>query len=254
MSIIRFKSVLLPDQVGYQLSAACDDTTLWRQYCNTPGLSFISTNLQEYGTLGDTGVQHTPLGPARREHLVDCVLSLTDYLIDCIKVDGIRSQIVRDALLQLYLPTPRAKQIEMAAKLKWREDKKQWFSWVEEKVTSNPKVRYDRRYHELDDHNFNGLWPYEQVAACYYIENHNAMLGVLGQTWIRYRAQQHLEPNGYGSPWIKELKGNEWDAMRVLFSFIEGWQNLAHSVSWLETVKQNETQRMNAEQKEGATA
>ena len=185
---------------------------------------------------------------------MDCVLSLTDYLIDCVKVDGIRSQVVRDALQQLYLPTPRAKQIEMAAKLKYREDKRQWFSWEEEKVTSNPKVQYDRRYHELDERTFTGLWPYEQVAACYYIANPNAMLGVLGWTWIRYRAQQHLDDGSYGSPWHQELKGSEWDAMQVLFTFIEGWQNLAHAVGWLETVKQNEARRMNAEQKEGAVA
>jgi hypothetical protein len=250
MSIIRFKSVLQPEVVGYQISHGHDDDALWRRYYHTPPREFLSLRIQQYDTLGDVGVQHSPLSPARMGNLEDCMASLVAHCEACMKLDGPRSKDVGEIASMLCLPSVRVDQVRMMEKIRSYDPAQEtmYYSWSLAKLGRSSNLRHDKRYFKVTAQ-LAGCNPIDRVAMGFAAEHQNSIIGTLDWAYVRYQAMKILEPTSYTNPWPEYLTPQQWDALHVLFTLLEAWRDLAIALRWNDTVMQNFAQRTIAEQK-----
>jgi hypothetical protein len=94
-----------------------------------------------FQTYGDGLTQHAPSTPALKEDMADYLASLASWLVNN---PGDIEEVRR-----FYDPIQRRK-VLFAATIK-HKDKRQWYSMVEEKVSSADSRRHDRRWNEVPD-------------------------------------------------------------------------------------------------------
>lgn len=128
-----FQSISNKD-IGYRF-----DTEFWGVRRNMG--DYVDENLRVYETYGDAGVQHAPERLVQRAEWCDCLGSLAKHLLEN------PEQI--EKFCNSWPSTLDPKAIEFAAGVQFREDKDQWYSVNEQKVSKDPKKQHDRRWEKV---------------------------------------------------------------------------------------------------------
>lgn len=137
MNAIRFKSILAPDNIGYEWTN--DATTFWDTAYKDPGALHCAAGC--YETLGDGDTQHSPLRVVFKDKFTDFCLSLALFLVKnpgC----GIKGY-------QLGFDHPNDKTIDFLANLVHREDKQQYYCAQELKTSCSSSKQHDKRWERV---------------------------------------------------------------------------------------------------------
>ena len=110
------------------------------EYINNVGLH---SNVKEFLTYNDGLVQHSPDNIVSENAVLDFLSSLAIYLVD--NPDQIKS-----LCKVFYLDYLDKNLLTFLSKLKYKEDKKIYYSFLERKISSNYNKRHDVRWSEVD--------------------------------------------------------------------------------------------------------
>ena len=135
MNAITLKSVLQPGKVGYRLSDDYD----WQVRGNAP----LSYYITQFDTYGDGLIQHSGAFCSQWSNLTDVCLSLTAAVL----ADPLNPSWKQ--LDMIFRGTSKAL-IEFVRTIKFREDKDQWFSLSERKLTTSKSKQFDRRWEKVE--------------------------------------------------------------------------------------------------------
>lgn len=137
MNPIRFKSILNHGSIGYEFTN--DSMTFWDQSYRYGNV--IHCSMGYFETYGDGATQHTPLMPCTKEHFTDYCVSLVRHML---------SNPTEELQTYLFgLEKCNAETIKFLAGIKFRDDKRQWFSIGDKKVSSSDSKKYDTRWTEV---------------------------------------------------------------------------------------------------------
>ena len=136
-------SILNGEKIAYKVHSRFED--LWDSFrqANRP----LDTHIGVFETYGDGTTQHSGEWPANNEQFTDFCLSFARWLINAspeeVKGTEIRS---RDSIgIKKVAPDL----IDFLAKIQYRDDKRQYFSRSERKLTTSEKGRHDKRFLEV---------------------------------------------------------------------------------------------------------
>lgn len=132
---MKFKSILNPDKYGFEWTN--DSMRFWDQMYRSGGI-YLHGAAGYFETLGDGSTQHSPLMPVPASMFTDYALSLADWLMKDLLLEGFSSY-----LLQCEI---KRETILFLASIRYKEDKAQWFNLGECKVSSAESKQFDKRW------------------------------------------------------------------------------------------------------------
>lgn len=144
----------------------------------------------QFDVLGDGMTQHSPMYAVRMHNAMDFLYSLAAFLLEH----------PEEADLSMWPNRYNSKDFAFAVKVKYREDKRQWYSMQESKVSSAESKRNDRRWEEIPswaDGTFDSAF---RLLTCDRYHTPLARLAVLvslSDWW--YKTFDHM-------PWIGKLE------------------------------------------------
>jgi len=157
-------SILNGEKIAFKVHSRFED--LWDSFrqANRP----LDTHIGVFETYGDGTTQHSGEWPANNEQFTDFCLSFARWLINAspeeVKGTEIRS---RDSIgIKKVAPDL----IDFLAKIQYRDDKRQYFSRSERKLTTSEKGRHDKRFLEVPSW-ANGS--FRNVVSLYLLESNN---------------------------------------------------------------------------------
>ncbi|HXJ61840.1 MAG TPA: hypothetical protein VNU68_34805 [Verrucomicrobiae bacterium] len=135
--MIIIPSILNASTRAYKLVKSGTDN--W----NNRGSAPLLDQLTQYETYGDGTVQHSGDWCVQFAELTDVCLSLATAMYADPKAEHWQS---------LGRPMPCQENLRFALNVKFKEGKRQWYSYQQQKVTTSEKVRYDKRYEEVNQY------------------------------------------------------------------------------------------------------
>lgn len=132
---IELRSVLNPDKVAYRLSSDWD--------YNGRGNAPLSLHIQVFETYGDNLTQHSGAWTAQFSELTDVCLSLTAAIVADPLNDTWRQ-------LDYVMRDTGSEVLQFVLSIKYREDKPQWYSIADRKLSSSESKRHDRRWEKVE--------------------------------------------------------------------------------------------------------
>lgn len=137
--MIKFKSVLNPEKWGYEWTG--DSMTFWDTSYRHGGVLHCSAGY--YETYGDGTTQHTPLQACRQEQFTDFCVSFVRHLLDNpAQQDGVKGYL-------FHLSEVPVETIRFLATVRYKEDKRQWYTINERKVSGAEAKAHDKRWFEV---------------------------------------------------------------------------------------------------------
>jgi hypothetical protein len=214
MNSIRFKSVLNPDKWGFEYTN--DNMSMWEQVYRTAGA--MGNCFGYFETYGDNTTQHTPTMPCRLEHFTDFCLSLVKHMLAN----------PQDELTTYTfgLEPTNAETIRFLAGIRFREDKRQWFTLDGNKISTSDTKRYDKRWFGVPT-DANGT-----IGSA--LTLFHLAMGDRNRHWFELYAEQDLfhstlyGTHGHGEEWDKrtsyrkDIPGDHHSAFQAVDFLVRG--------------------------------
>jgi hypothetical protein len=211
-------SILNGEKIAYKVHSHFDD--LWDAFrrANRP----LDVHIGAYDTYGDGTTQHSNEWPANNEQFTDFCLSFARWLLNAspeeFKGTGLHS---RDSIgIKAVAPDL----IDFLGKIQYRDDKRQYFSRSERKLTTSEKARHDKRFLEVPSwangsfRNVVGLYLLESNPDSSHMRWYSTVYSIAHHMNAMYNLNLSDEERGFNCAAI--FPGDHQEAFRALsFAF-----------------------------------
>ena len=136
-------SILNGEKIAYKVHSRFED--LWDSFrsANRP----LDVHIGVFETYGDGTTQHSGEWPANNEQFTDFCLSFAQWLLNASREQYKAMEIHSRDSIGIKKVAPDL--IDFLGKIQYRDDKRQYFSRSERKVTTSEKARHDKRFIEV---------------------------------------------------------------------------------------------------------
>jgi len=224
-------SILNGEKIAYKVHSRFED--LWDSFrsANRP----LDVHIGVFETYGDGTTQHSGEWPANNEQFTDFCLSFAQWLLNASREQYKAMEIHSRDSIGIKKVAPDL--IDFLGKIQYRDDKRQYFSRSERKVTTSEKARHDKRFIEVPSW-ANGS--FRNIVSLYLLESNHDTSHMRWYSTVHsiahhmnalYNLNLADEERGFNCEAI--FPGDHQEAFRALsfaFDFIEARENTSRVI------------------------
>ena len=135
-----FKSIKRGNKIGYSLNAGTSNK--FEGFYNNPS-RYVSGNIIQFETYGDGNTQHSSGYGVTVEDMKDCLASLAIHIS--------KDQSCIPEIERIWPYEINRHQVRFLLTLKYNPDKDTYYNLADQKKSTHPSKRYDKRWEKLED-------------------------------------------------------------------------------------------------------